>query len=96
MYCIVHNISSTQTLTVMIRNIASKKINKTNLFKIIGKETFTGLINGMGIGLVGGIGVYIWKQDITLAFVFFTTLVFILFMGGFMASVVPLVLNKLK
>lgn len=92
----IGGISSTQTLTVMIRNIASKKINKTNIFKTIGKETFTGLINGMGIGLVGAIGVYVWKQDLMLAFVFFATLVFILFMGGFMASIVPLILNKLK
>lgn len=92
----IGGIASTQTLTVMIRNIASKKINHSNILKIIGKESFTGLLNGLGIGAVGGIGVYIWKEDAMLAFVFFVTLVFILFMGCFMASIVPLVLNKLK
>lgn len=92
----IGGIASTQTLTVMIRNIAAKKINKNNMFKIVGKEAFTGLINGIGIGLIGALGVYFWKQDVMLSFVFFLTLVFVLFMGGFMASIVPLILNKLK
>ena len=92
----IGGIASTQTLTVMIRNIAAKKINKNNMLRIIGKEAFTGLLNGIGIGIIGGIGVYFWKQDFMLSFVFFLTLVFVLFMGGFMASIVPLILSKLK
>ena len=92
----IGGIASTQTLTVMVRNIAAKKINKNNMFRIIGKEAFTGLLNGIGIGIIGAFGVYFWKQDFMLSFVFFLTLVFVLFMGGFMASIVPLILNKLK
>lgn len=91
----IGGISSTQTLTVMVRNIASRKL-KNNQTKLILKEAFTGLINGIGIGILGGIGVYIWQRNLMLSFIFFLTIAFVLFLGGFMASVVPILLDKLK
>ena len=92
----IGGIAGTQTLTVMVRNLAGRKFNNMNIGKVICKETFTGLLNGIGIGVIGGIGVYIWKHNFMLAFIFFLTLVFVLVLGGFIASIVPLILNKLK
>lgn len=91
----IGGISSTQTLTVMVRNIASRKL-KNGYSKTIMKEAFTGLINGFGIGIIGGIGVYIWQKNLMLSFIFFLTLTFVLFLGGLMASLVPIILDKLK
>lgn len=92
----IGGIAGTQTLTVMVRNLAGRKFNNMSIGKVICKETFTGLLNGLGIGLIGGAGVYIWKHNFMLAFIFFLTLVFVLVLGGFIASIVPLILNKLK
>ncbi len=92
----VGGIASTQTLTVMVRNIASGKLKNRNNKKIIFKEAFTGLLNGAGIGIFGGIGVYIWQKNLILSFIFFVTLIFVLFLGGLMASIIPIILDKLK
>lgn len=92
----IGGISSTQALTVMVRNIAGHKLNNLNIKKVILKEMFIGTLNGICIGVVGAIGIYIWKQDLVLSIIFMLTLTFTLTWGGFVASVVPLILNKLK
>ena len=53
----IGGIASTQTLTVIVRNIASGKLKNRNNKKIVLKEAFTGLVNGIGIGLFGGLGI---------------------------------------
>ncbi len=92
----IGGIASTQTLTVIVRNIASGKLKNRNNKKIVLKEAFTGLVNGIGIGLFGGLGVFIWQKNLMLSFIFFITLTFVLFLGGLMASIIPIILDKLK
>lgn len=89
-------VSGTQTLTVMIKNIATHKVNKDNYKKLILKETMTGLLNGLMLGCFAFFFILIWQQNLKLSIIFGITIVFVLLIAGFMASVVPILIHKLK
>lgn len=92
----IGGISATQTLTVMVRNISSQKLSNLSLKKVILKEVFVGTLNGILIGAVGALGIYIWKHDFMLSSIFFMALIIVLTWGGFVAAIVPFILHKLK
>jgi len=89
-------VAGTQTLTVLVRNLATQEVNKRNALKIIFKEIFMGLLNGLFIASLGGIAVYIWNRSLSLSLIFGATIMFILVISGFIGSTVPLIVTKLK
>ena len=52
-----------QTLTVIIRDLALGEISMGDGRRALVKELMLGLMNGIAIGLVVGIGGYLWKGD---------------------------------
>lgn len=89
-------IAGTQTLTVMVRGIATKEVTKRNSLKVVFKEALMGLVNGIFMGIITAIAVFVWKHNITLSFVLGTTIVFTLTTAGFIGSGIPIILEKMK
>ena len=89
-------VSGTQTLTILVRNIANNETTKTGIFKIIAKETFIGFIDGILLSLIASAVLFFWKGDLKLTVIFAATIIALQTMSCFIGSVVPLIINKLK
>ncbi|PPD42717.1 MAG: magnesium transporter [Methylocystis sp.] len=88
--------SATQTMTVAVRALATRQLNRSNALKIILRELAIGAVNGAAFGLVTGLVAANWFQNVGLgpvmALAMFTNLV----AGAFGGIVVPLVFDRLK
>ncbi len=88
--------SATQTMTVAVRSLATRELNRANALRIIFRELAIGAVNGAAFGLVTGIVAANWFHNIGLgpvmALAMFTNLV----AGAFGGVVVPLVCDRLK
>jgi magnesium transporter len=89
-------ISSNQTLTVLVRNLATKKVNSKNALRVIFKEMFTGMFNGTMIAICASSILFLIKHNIRLSLVFGGTLIFTITMSGLLATLIPLTFNKMK
>ncbi len=88
--------SATQTMTVAVRSLATRELNRGNALRIIFRELAIGAVNGAAFGLVTGTVAATWFHNIGLgpvmALAMFTNLV----AGAFGGVVVPLVCDRLK
>ncbi len=88
--------SATQSLAIMVRAIALGEIQLRDSWRTVVKEAFTGLLQGIAVGLVAGFGVYIWKGNPTLGFVLGLALLGNIFIAGIVGTTIPLVLKALN
>jgi magnesium transporter len=56
-----------QTLAVTIRAIATKELSSSNINKIVGKEFFIGVLNGIIFAIITGIIIQLWFKQIDLS-----------------------------
>jgi magnesium transporter len=85
-----------QTLAVVIRSLALEDIHESDKFKLYLKELFKGVINGMGVGLIGATLAYIWKQDLMTSAVVFIAMMLTMGISGFSGAFIPLALKRLN
>ena len=88
--------AGTQTVSIIIRNLAMGKVKFKEVGHLILKEVILGLINGAIIGLVTGIIVALIYQNIYLGLIIFLAMIGNLIISGFFGLVIPIVLEKLK
>lgn len=87
--------AGTQAMTVTIRALASREITSANLMRVIFKEIFVCLLNGILLSFIGLILIYFLFSDVTLSFVFAAAVVINFIASGFFGSAIPIILNKL-
>lgn len=86
--------AGTQTLAVMVRQLALGDINEQNGKDAVKKEILIALLNGCLFAvLLGGIAAF-WFNNIILGFVIALSMVITLFSAGFFGAVIPLALKK--
>ncbi len=88
-------VGGNQTLTVVVRNISTKDINRRNVFKVIKKEFLIGLVNGLLISSIAGIFSYLLTDSIAISIIFSLTLICTLSAAGLIGTIVPVILNKI-
>jgi len=88
--------AGTQSLTVVVRQLALGDIAKHDAWRTIKKEVILSLGNGIIFALVMGIIAWIWFDIPLLGVVIALSMVINLLSAGFFGSVVPLVLKNLK
>ena len=88
--------AGTQTVSIIIRNLAIGKVKFKEVGHLILKEVVLGLINGAVIGLVTGVIVTIIYHNIYLGVIIFLAMIGNLIISGFFGLVIPIVLEKLK
>ena len=86
--------AGTQTLAVMVRQLALGDIDEQNSRDAVRKEIFLSLLNGFVFAVVLGLLASIWFSNITLGFVIGLSMIITLFCAGFFGSVIPLMLKK--
>ncbi len=87
--------AGTQTLAVMVRQLALGDIDDQNSRDAIKKEVLISISNGLLFALILGGVATLWFGNITLGFVIALSMVITLFCAGFFGSVIPLVLKRL-
>ena len=88
--------AGTQTVSIIIRNLAIGKVKFKEVGHLILKEVVLGLINGAVIGLVTGVIVTMIYHNIYLGLIIFLAMIGNLIISGFFGLVIPIALEKLK
>lgn len=89
-------IAGTQTLTLMVRGMATGQVSTRNAAALLKKELAVGLMNGVVFALlIGGIAV-LWYGQISLGIVIGIAILLNLVAGALAGAVVPLVLRRLS
>ncbi len=87
--------AGTQSLTVVVRQLALGDIAKNDAFRTIKKEVILSLANGLFFAIIMGTIAYIWFDKGMLGIVIALSMVINLLSAGFFGSMVPLLLKKL-
>lgn len=88
--------AGTQAMTVAVRAIATNEISGANAWRVIGKETAVGLLNGMMFAVLIGIVAGIWFKDPGIGAVIAAAMNINLVVAGFFGASIPVLLDKLK
>ena len=88
--------AGTQTVTIAVRALATKEITSGNILKIILKEFFVGLINGVFFAVISFVVIMVIYTDIKLALLFAISTIITLGIAGLAGSIIPIVTQKLN
>jgi len=86
--------AGTQTLAVMVRQLALGDIDDHNSRDAIKKEIFLSLFNGLIFALILGTIASLWFSNSMLGVVIALSMIVTLFCAGFFGSTIPLMLKK--
>lgn len=91
--------SGNQTLTLLVRSLATGQITESNQFDVVKREIVVALINGIIWGVIAGLfawALYYSSPDgKLLGFTMFLAMVLNMLMGAIVALLVPITLKKL-
>ena len=85
-----------QTLAVTIRAIATKELSSSNLNKIISKEFFIGVLNGIIFAIITAIIVQLWFKQIDLSIIIAASMVLNMIVAGLFGILIPVTLKKIN
>jgi magnesium transporter len=88
--------AGTQSLTVVVRQLALGDIAKHDAFRTIKKEVLLSLANGLFFAIIMGIIASIWFDKGMLGIVIALSMIINLLSAGFFGAMVPLLLKKME
>ena len=88
--------AGTQSLTVVVRQLALGDIAKHDAFRTIKKEVILSLVNGFIFAIIMGIIASIWFDKGMLGIVIALSMIINLLSAGFFGAMVPLLLKKME
>lgn len=86
--------AGTQTLAVMVRQLALGDIELENAKNAVRKEVFISLVNGVLFAIIMGFIAWLWFDEKLLGLVIALSMVINLFSAGFFGASIPLLLKK--
>ncbi len=86
--------AGTQTLAVMVRQLALGDIDFDNSKDAIKKEVFISLVNGLIFAIIMGLIAWAWFNTAMLGVVIAMSMIINLFSAGFFGASIPLILKK--
>ncbi len=88
--------AATQTMTVAVRALATRELTRANMWRIVLREVFAALLNGIGFAAITGIVAGLWFQSPGLGFVIGAAMVVNLVAGALGGILVPLALERFR
>ncbi len=85
----------TQTLATVIRSLATRELNASNMFRVMWKETFIGLINGFLFAFLTGVMAFVWFDDILLGVVIGLAMITNMVAAGIAGMTIPVILDRM-
>jgi magnesium transporter len=89
-------IAGTQTLTLMVRGMATGQVSSGNSAALLRKELAVGLLNGLVFSVIVATIATLWYDDYALGLVMAAAILLNLLAGALAGTVVPLVLRRLS
>ncbi len=86
--------AGTQTLAVAVRALASRELTDKNSGKIIAREFFTGVLNGIAVAAVFGLVAYIWFRNPIISIAAAGGIMIDFIAAGLAGILIPLTLKK--
>lgn len=87
--------AGTQALTVAVRALATKELSGANAWRVIGKETGVGFLNGICFATLVGCIAGLWFHDVRLGMVIGSAMIVNMIVAGFFGASIPIFLNKM-
>ena len=84
---------ATQTMTVVIRALATRELSRSNAARVIGRELLVGVVNGLAFGVITGLGAALWFHKGGLGIVIAAAMLTNLVAGALGGILVPLALE---
>lgn len=88
--------AGTQTLAVMVRGIAMGEVSLRDAGPVLGREILVGLMHGLTIGVLVGLGAWLWKGMPLLGLIIGVAMLGNMVAAGVAGTLVPLTLKALK
>ncbi len=89
-------IAGTQTLTLMIRGMATGQVSARNSMAILRKELAVGILNGILFSIVIAAIAYFWYGDPGLGFVMAIAIIVNLMAGALAGALIPVILKRMS
>ncbi len=89
-------IAGTQTLTLMVRGMATGQVSSSNTPALLRKELAVGLLNGLVFSLVVAAIAYFWYDDTLLGLVMGAAILLNLLAGALAGALIPGVLKRMS
>jgi magnesium transporter len=87
--------AATQTMTIAVRALATRELNRGNAGRIIRREVLVGLINGLGFGIITGLAAAVWFGKPLLGLVIAVAMMINLAAGVLGGMLIPMTLERL-
>ncbi|GAB5412482.1 MAG: magnesium transporter [Congregibacter sp.] len=84
-----------QALAVTMRGLALREITVRQWSKVLRKELIAGFVNGIGVAMTCGVGVFMWSKSLGLVAVIMSSMVLAMIAAGFAGAVIPVILTRL-
>jgi magnesium transporter len=88
--------AGTQTMTVTVRALATRKLGPANAPRIITRETLVGLLNGLILSVIMSAIVFLWFGSSKLGAVIGAAMIVNLLAAGLAGILIPLALDRMK
>jgi magnesium transporter len=85
----------TQTVTVVVRALATREITTANALRVLGKELVVGSLNGLLFLITGVLVAVLWFGDPMLGLLFGIALLITLIFAGLAGVAIPIVFDRL-
>ena len=89
-------IAGTQTLTLMIRGMATGQVSARNSMAILRKELAVGMLNGIVFSIIVAVVAYLWYGNPGLGLVMAVAIVVNLVAGALAGALIPIVLKRMS
>ena len=89
-------IAGTQTLTLMVRGMATGQVSASNTTALLRKELAVGLLNGLVFSVVIAVIAVFWYGDVPLGLVMAAAILLNLLAGALAGALVPVVLKRMS
>ena len=84
-----------QASTVTVRAIAMRRVNVRGAWKTVWKEVMIGGLNGFGIALLTGVGIWLFYGDPQIAAIFALAMMVVMVMAGLAGAGLPMLMRRL-
>ena len=87
--------AATQTMAVTVRALATNQLTASNSWRMIAREWWIALANGMALGALMAVGCQLWYHDWPLSAILFAAMVINSINAGLSGVLIPIGLDKL-
>jgi magnesium transporter len=86
--------AATQTMTVVVRALATRELDHANAWRVIVRELTVGLLNGLAFAVLTGVAAYAWFKVPDLGIVIGLAMICNLTAAALAGILIPLVLER--